>query len=344
MAVIRRRTNQVARAALELGLQYDGERDVLKGRRAGVSVGAGAAPVVRQLEAELGLRREDALSRSVFRVAAALDPPLDLGLKVEGRGFFSLHEDIFATDHDFEHRYATHVDDPARARALLGPELRRRLVTVAGIWKAWLVDGGVLLESASRPNAAELVALVDAAEAIVADLEERRADLPLPAQIESVIDSWRRQAGELELSLSLNPVRAEGKALRARIERVHARSFEMVVTAAISPPLGLEVRARSTQEMGLAVTSARDVTTGELAFDSVFDAEARDESAFRQAFGAEVRRHLLDLAPAYAVSVDDAGITLRGALGDGEAFGRMCARASEAAALLARRRSASAYR
>ena len=38
------------------------------------------------------------------------------------------------------------------------------------------------------------------------------------------------------------------------------------------------------------------------------------------------------------------GITLRGALGDGEAFGRMCARASEAAALLARRRSASAYR
>ena len=155
VAVIRRRTNQVARAALELGLQYDGERDVLKGRRAGVSVGAGAAPVVRQLEAELGLRREDALSRSVFRVAAALDPPLDLGLKVEGRGFFSLHEDIFATDHDFEHRYATHVDDPARARALLGPELRRRLVTVAGIWKAWLVDGGVLLESASRPNAAE---------------------------------------------------------------------------------------------------------------------------------------------------------------------------------------------
>ncbi|MCC6903214.1 MAG: hypothetical protein IT377_29855 [Polyangiaceae bacterium] len=92
------------------------------------------------------------------------------------------------------------------------------------------------------------------------------------------------------------------------------------------------------------MTSTRDVTTGDLDFDTIYDVEARDERAFREVFHVGARRCLLELALTYAVSVDDAGVTVRGSLGDGEALAKMCARATEAALTLARPPSASAYR
>lgn len=344
LALYGRRARSMAKAAEALGLEHDPERDALYGRRDGRRVGAGGAPVVAALEAELELRRADDQGRAAFRVAAALEPPLDLGLRVGRRGFFSYHENVFETDHDFEYHYATEADEPVRARALLDAELRARLVTVAGPWKAWLTDGGVLLEPGGRPNAEKLVELVSAADALATCLDARRRELPLPAPVEEVFDSWRRQAKALELRLGVNPVRAEGEHILARVVRAHAGSFDMLVTARLSPPLSLELRARSTRAEGLAVTSPRDVTSGDLDFDTVYDVEALDERAFRQVFDREARRALLELAASYAVSLDDAGVTVRGPLGDGEALGRMCARASQVARLLERRRGTSAYR
>jgi hypothetical protein len=345
LAIQRHRARGLSGAASRLGLHYDPEARSLSGLVAGIAVGAGPSGVVTALESELGLRRMDSHGRRIFRLGAELDPPLDLGLSISRRGLFGTEVSVFARDHEFEHRFATRVDEPHRARALIDAELRAELsrLSKAG-HQIWLSDGGVLIEPKGPPGASELIALLETSARIGGLLEAARPGVVPAKPVESVLESWRALAAERDLRLSLTPLRLRGDEVSAETARIGAAAFEMRATARFVPPLDVGLAGKSTDNVGLAVSSARDVTTGDLDFDTVFDLEARDEETVRAALGPELRRALLELAKRYAVTLDDLGITLRARLGPAHDLAVMLDGASAASRLLGRSRARSGYR
>lgn len=345
VAVRRHRALALQTAARRLGLHHDPADPALSGFLAGIAVGAGAARAVSALESELSLRRYDSGGRRILRLGARLDPPLDLGLVLARRAWFGDEASVFHRDPPFDHRFATRVDEPSRARALIGDELRAELTRLSKAGhQIWLCDGGLLIEPKSPPGASELIALLETSARIGRWLEATRPAVVPAKPVEAVIESWRALAAERELRLSFTPLRLQGGEVSVETARLGAAAFEMRATARFVPPLDVGLEGKSTDNTGLRASSAHDVTTGDLDFDTVFDLEARDEETVRSAFGPELRRALLELAKRYAVTLDDRGVTLRARLGPAADLAVMLDGASAASRLLGRVRARSGYR
>ncbi len=345
IALVRRRRANLERTARALGLDHDPVRRMAEGELEGRRVAAGESPIVHELVQRLKLHRFDSQGKPIFRVAARLDPELDLGLEVNHVLAMALRAAGEPEDEKLRHRYAMCGDERERVRALLNRGVRAQLVGVARAGaRVWLCDAGVLIEPKRSTSTDALVVLIRRAVEIIHQIDGLREELPVAAHLSRALDDWRRLAEARSLDCLVNPLRLESPKLAAGATRIRHRVSQLWATARFVPPLDLELFGKSTPNVGLDVVSRQDVTTGDLDFDTVYELRASDEDELRALFGGELRRWLLELAASYDVSFDDSGITLRAPLGDVAVLAQMLDRVAAAADSIGRSRKHAPYR
>jgi len=179
--------------------------------------------------------------------AAAIWPPLDLGLSLllEGKLAGAVRDlfgsaDVKTGDEPFDEPLRIQADEPARAIALLGPELRHKLHWFAGSCEDFeLTDHGVRCHSSGyagpRNWRLDLPALVD----VVRTLRVAAAGVPCATALAPWADALRSIAVTYGLALHSCPLAAEGDLdnLRCGIffRRLPGRRFAVELGAVIAP-------------------------------------------------------------------------------------------------------------
>jgi hypothetical protein len=236
--VSQRHQSPWARAAQRLGLEPRGATLVgrIEGHHVEVHVPRTAGP--------------DA-SKAVASLHCRLPLPMDLGLSIRPLSLRAVGHDhgdqlVSSGDSDFDTSFASFADEEPRTAPLLrNGEMLAALVDLAGVEEHFSVtDDGVHIELKGGSMAPERLAdAVDAALAVVRQVEQLRHDLPVADSLAEHRREWAAVAGALGLELLTTPLAVagllDGIRVAARAERVGFRSHGVVVTASFDEPLGL---------------------------------------------------------------------------------------------------------
>lgn len=266
-----------------------------------------------------GKRLELTLESNVA-LRVPIDPPLDLGLEVRPCGVFPqagtqpLGDRAFDALFEvvaYEHRQAAFVLTPAVLRLLvtllqrsLQVSLRDDVIHVVGESEAWL--------RTCAPLAVEVAHRID----------DRRADVPLPAALQEHRAALARFASDHLLRIDDAPIRLAGTVepvrLAATVRRASATAFTLSAAATLDDSLNLDLRvepARLLTPLRALLPGQTDHRIGDAALDAALWIRTSAPELLARALDTEARQALSTLVRRTASFIlDDRGLTLEHAL------------------------------
>lgn len=310
----KKREDTWARLAARLGLSY--ARSQVWGTLEGQGV---------QLRTEV---RGSGKHRQTWTVVASfLNPPLDLGLSVYRQGFLSNTfgalfgaQDVAVGDPSFDPAYVVKADEPARAVALLGPELRAFFVRAhADRTGLHLADTGARIEERGMVSNEQWLEWALQTVAMASRLADAaRANVPPATPLVPHRAAWMEFAKAAGLAGMDTPLCIWGRmeeasvsAYAVRVGHVQHR-LEVLVRFDQGLGLGLLVRPTGTLDGIASFFGGQDHSFGDPAFDPAFVVKAPSADRLAEVLDADVRRRLVELASrGVVVQVRDDGVTVR---------------------------------
>lgn len=253
-------------------------------------------------------------------ITSPIVPHLDLGFGFGRAGVVSKvsewlgKRDIQVDDPEFDKAFTIRGDEPARVRALLGPEVRQAIaaitspsfeITDAEFSCGSRVDFGINETFVDLAN--ELRQAVRIARAIGA----AHAAVPRATALAAHHDAWIAYARENQFQSGTTPLWMQGKLgktwvlARARRNRENDFSFELVASAEQELPTTLTIQPK--QSLIESAVGSHALPTGDAAFDAVFDVTRTDRI---DVVDSELRRQLLLLSRYGPVRLFGSRITL----------------------------------
>ncbi len=283
----------------------------------------------------IALQRFPRKGGTIDRAHAALWPPLDLGLRIKREGsvgrsvrsFFG-SQDVSTGDATFDKPMRIQADEPDRARRLFRTAVRRTVLLASADTASFEVsDQGVRVEVWRAPRAwRDRIAAITQA---TAHLSAAARSLSSATALQPWAHALAPIAVEYGLRMSTCPLGAAGELaglhLTVHFRRASAERWilELGTTISAVDPLGMVVALR---EGALKVdtfvlckprTRARDVSTGDKAFDDRFRvrAVAGGTREVRFMLGSRMRSLMLALSARFDVTYEHGMLRLRTELG-----------------------------
>jgi hypothetical protein len=280
---------------------------------------------------------------------AWLSPPADMRLHVQREGIvgklghlFGKH-DIEVGDPEFDRAWKVKADEPARAQALLNPEVRK----VLAAWKKadlnvritdetvhfWMIPGSYRTVAQD-----ELVQNIRALAAIVTVLNAAMKNVPPSTALAPHVDAWRAYANARGLQFSASPLRVTGKLegsnVVARAVAIEDDAWGVDLSLAFETrlPFGLEIRAARFFDFMRSGEAPR-VELGDAEFERELCVTSTEPPKAKAFLDESVRRALLELhRSAGDVQLDARGISVRTkSMTDPSAFGQIAERVATVA-------------
>ncbi|MEJ7730459.1 MAG: hypothetical protein WKG00_14715 [Polyangiaceae bacterium] len=237
-------------------------------------------------------------------IEVPLDPPLDLGLRAQPRGFGRGGRMRMRSGHaDLDAEYSFHADDAARLESLFhGPVSERLYALHCACMSATLGDATVTISSDWSIEVPWPAAGVHAAVELATLIDEARADVRVSPLLRMHRRPWEQLAARLRGELTTTPLRVLGTldelAVHACARRTGAERYRLELSVRHAEPFGAGIRISPTRALldGVgAIFGRQDVRVGDRAFDDAFHIQVTEgrEAALVQALNAETRALIL---------------------------------------------------
>lgn len=265
-----------------------------------------------------------ASSRTRVRAMLDLEHPLGMGLRLRHRERLaerlrtplrSRRSKVVIGDPELDQRVELQAYDPDRVRAMFTEELRTAVHEVVDAWKDLEITDHSVIVRLRRAVSSEdkLEQLVDQLGRLTSTLEAARATLPLPAQLEAVVEPWRELAATLGLAFhpALPAMKGELSNRQVQVDATRAADgfrADIVVHFAPHPETGLLI---APQLEKARAGEGQDIQFGDPAFDDAFIIKGWDPRRMKKLLHASARADLLELAELGQISLTDRAVELQ---------------------------------
>ncbi|MBK9001169.1 MAG: hypothetical protein IPM35_36065 [Myxococcales bacterium] len=253
-------------------------------------------------------------------ITSPLRPHLDLGFGLTRAGAFSKvsewlgAHDIQTGDAAFDAAFTVRGDEPARVLALLTPEVRSAIASI-GVADFELSDAeyscGHRVTMGGDESVETLARELREAARMARAVAEAHAAVPPAGGLVGHHEAWSAYARQRQLQSGATPLWLQGQLGKtwvfAQASRIGVNDFALTLGARLQAPLPIPLGIEPKRGLIGSLVGARAESTGDSAFDAVFEVTCAEGSL---RVGAELRSLLLELSQLGKVRVRGSEVRL----------------------------------